>query len=185
MTSVRYVALLRGINVGRAKRVAMADLRRVLGSLGYSDVATYLQSGNAVFSAAADASTVATAVQAAVRTELGVDAAVVVRTGAELTEAIAADPFGEVAVDPAGHLLGFFAAVPPAARLAALRESLAAQQLDPERAGLHLIADAHCYLWCPHGVLKSPFGTVDWHRALGVAVTMRNWTTVTRLAEML
>ena len=45
----RYVALFRGINVGKAKRVAMADLRELLGELGYSEVATLLNSGNAVF----------------------------------------------------------------------------------------------------------------------------------------
>ena len=184
MTTTRYLALFKGINVGGAKRIAMADLRRVLGELGYHEVATHLQSGNAVFSAAGKALAVAAAVQDAVRTQLGVDAAVVVRTEQQLAAAIAADPFGEVADDPAKHLLGFFSAKPDPDRLATFRQFLDEQQLDPGVAGRQHIADDHCYLWCPRGVLKSPFGTVDWHRRLGVVVTMRNWTTVVRLAEM-
>lgn len=185
MSDTRYLALFTGINVGRAKRIAMADLRRVLGEFGYHEVATHLQSGNAVFTAEADAGTVAAAVHHLVQAELGVDAEVVVRTARQLTAAIAADPFADVADDPAKHLLGFFSAVPDAARLANFRTSLESQQLDPEVAGLQRIADDHCYLWCPQGVLKSPFGTIDWTRKLGVAVTMRNWKTALRLAEML
>lgn len=183
--TTRYLALFKGINVGKAKRIAMADLRRVLGELGYDDVPTHLQSGNAVLSASGSAAAIATAVQSAVRTELGVDAAVVVRTEQQLTAAIAGDPFGEVADDPAKQLLGFFSAVPDADRLASFVQYLDAQQLDPEVAGRHRILDDHCYLWCPQGVLKSPFGTVDWNRRLAVVVTMRNWTTVLRLAELL
>ncbi len=185
MTSTRYLALFKGINVGRAKRIAMADLRRVLADVGYGDVATYLQSGNAVFTAAGNPLAVATAVQTIVRTELAVDAAVVVRTEQQLTAAIADDPFAGVADDPAKHLLGFFSAIPDTDRLPAFRQFLDAQQLDPEIAGMHSFTAEHCYLWCPQGVLRSPFGTVDWTRRLGVVVTMRNWATVLRLAEML
>lgn len=185
MTDTRLLALFKGINVGKAKRIAMADLRRVLAELGYGDVATHLQSGNAVFTAAGDVSEVAAAVRIRVRTELGVDAAVVVRTEHELAAAIAADPFGDRADDPAKHLLGFFSAVPDVGRVAAVDQLLDARELDPEVADGHLIADDHCYLWCPQGVLKSPFGTLDWDRKLGVVVTMRNWTTVLRLADLL
>lgn len=185
MTTLRYLVLFKGINVGRAKRIAMADLRRVLGELGYSDVATHLQSGNAVFNADTDAPAVADAVQAGVRTALGVDAAVVVRTAAELAAAMAADPLRDLANDPSRHLLGFFSAAPSVIRLAACREFLGAQQLDPQVAGVQVIAERHCYLWCPSGVSRSPFATLDWDRRLGVVVTMRNWATVSRLAEML
>jgi uncharacterized protein (DUF1697 family) len=185
MTDTRYLALFKGINVGKAKRIAMADLRRVLGELGYGDVATHLQSGNAVFTATGDPTAVAVAVQTAVRTELGVDAPVVVRTEEQLAAAITADPFGDVADDPAKHLLGFFSAVPDADRLTALAQFFQEQQLDPDVAGVHRIVAEHCYLWCPQGVLKSPFGTVDWNRRLGVVVTMRNWATVLKVADLL
>lgn len=184
MTSTRYLVLFKGINVGRAKRIAMADLRRLLGELGYEDVATYLQSGNAVFTTTEDAPAVAAAVRTGVEAELGVDAAVVVRTEKQLTDAMAADPYSDIADDPAKHLLGLFSAVPDADRLAAFRQLLDAKHVDPDVGGVHSISGDHCYLWCPKGVLESPFGTVDWGK-LGVTVTMRNWSTVLRLAEML
>lgn len=184
MTGIRYLALFKGINVGRAKRIAMADLRRLLGEMGYRDVATHLQSGNAVFTADDRPSAVASAVRATVLAQLGIDAAVVVRTEPQLAAAIAADPFAGIADDPAKHLVGFFSAVPAADRLMEFRRYLH-DRLDPAVAGEQLIAVDHCYLWCPQGVLTSPFGTVDWDRRLGVVVTMRNWSTVLRLAELL
>ena len=70
----RYVALFRGINVGKAKRIAMADLRELLEGLGHGDVSTLLNSGNALFSApAAPVDKLAARIHAAVARQLGVD----------------------------------------------------------------------------------------------------------------
>ena len=179
-----YIVLLKGINVGRAKRVAMSDLRALLGGLGYQDVATHLQSGNAVFSASGPAAQVGAAIEKGLLDELEVDVRVVVRTRAQLVEAVEADPYTDVADDPAKHLLGFFSAVPDAHRLSAFEELVVAKEVDPEVGGLHRIVRDHCYLWCPQGALKSLFGTVDWDRKLGVTVTMRNWSTVLKLVQM-
>ena len=184
MPKTRYVALLKGINVGKAKRLAMADLRDLLSGLGYTDVVTHLQSGNAAFTASGSAAAVATAVQGSLLSELNLDVAVIVRTRAQLVAAIDADPFADLADDPAKHLLGFFSAVPSKARLTAFEEFLAAREPDPEVVGQYRIDRDHCYLWCPQGVLKSLFGTVDWDGKLGVTVTMRNWTTALKLLEI-
>ena len=189
MTDIRYVALLKGINVGKAKRVAMADLRALLSGLGYRDVLTYLQSGNVAFTAGGRAGPVAAgpvtaAIERGLVSELGLDVRVVVRTHRQLVDAIAADPFADIADNPSRHLLGFFSAVPDATRLAAFEDFVTNKQLDPEVAGLHRISADHCYLWCPQGVLKSLFGTVDWDRKLGVTVTMRNFSTALELVEI-
>lgn len=196
MTDTRYVALLKNINVGRAKRIAMADLRSMLAGLGYQDVRTHLQSGNTVFTAGRGdsiaaaahspqtAATVATTIERGLVANLGVEARVVVRTHQQLVAAVAADPFADVADDPSKHILGFFSAAPEPAKLTEFEALVAARDLDPEVAGLHRISGDHCYLWCPQGVLKSLFGTVDWDRKLGVTVTMRNWSTALRLVEM-
>ena len=184
MANTRYIALLKGINVGKAKRVAMADLRAMLSGLGYQDVATHLQSGNAAFAAAGSAASVRAAMESGLRADLGVDVKVVVRTHAQLVAAVRADPYAGIADDPARHLLGFFSAVPEKGKLAAFEEFLAGREADPATQGLHRIAGDHCYLWCPQGVSKSLFATVDWDRQLGVTVTMRNWTTALRLIEM-
>lgn len=175
---VRLVALLRGINVGRAKRVEMAKLRALLTDLGYGEVRTLLQSGNAVFTCEpAAAETAAADIERAVAEEVGVQAKVVVRTVEELAAAIAADPLGEVATDPSRHLLGFLAEEPEAD---AVRD-LTARDFGDDRLE---IVGWHCYLWCPAGVLASPFAKLDWERTLGVAATMRNWSTVTKLAAL-
>src|SRR6195952_6121633 len=63
MPKTRYVALLKGINVGKAKRLAMADLRDLLGGLGYTDVVTHLQSGNVAFTGSGAAAAGGTAGQ--------------------------------------------------------------------------------------------------------------------------
>src|SRR4051812_32762051 len=96
----RYVALFRGINVGKAKRIAMADLRALLGKLGYAEVATLLNSGNAVFSAsAAPAARHAERIRAAVAKQLGVDARVIVKTQRDLARMLAENALLEVATN--------------------------------------------------------------------------------------
>ncbi|SDO80397.1 Uncharacterized conserved protein, DUF1697 family [Nakamurella panacisegetis] len=180
----RYVALLKGINVGKAKRVAMADLRAVMSGLGLADVATHLQSGNAAFTAEDPGDAVGRAIEKALLDELKLDVRVVVRTHAQLVAAVGSDPYSDIADDPAKHLLGFFSAIPDAGRVAAFEDLVKAKHVDPAVGGLHHIDRDHCYLWCPQGALKSLFGTVDWDRKLGVTVTMRNWTTALKLVEM-
>src|SRR4029077_17381759 len=89
----RRVALLRGINVGTAKRLAMADLRRVFEDLGYDDVRTLLNSGNVVFTARTAASPdQAARVQKAIADRLGIQSRVVVLTRREIADAVAANP---------------------------------------------------------------------------------------------
>lgn len=93
----RYVALLRGINVGGRNKVAMADFRRVTASLGHTEVATYIQSGNVVFTSP-DSSTisVADALEQEIARSLGVQPAVVVLSRAGLAQVIADNPFPQV-----------------------------------------------------------------------------------------
>ena len=91
-----HIALLRGINVGGRNRVAMADLREVVLGLGYTDVATYIQSGNVVFaSEEAETAMIAAALERAIAEHLGVRPKVVVLTRAELARVVADNPFPE------------------------------------------------------------------------------------------
>ena len=88
-----HVALLRGINLGPHKRVAMPALRALVASLGHTDVATYIASGNVVFTPADAAAPLAADLERAIAAELGVTCRVVVLTCAELARAVAADPY--------------------------------------------------------------------------------------------
>lgn len=175
------LALIRGINVGPSKRVAMADLRDLLAELGYSDVRTHLQSGNAVFSTGAKPSAVAVDIEEALADKVGVRASVVVRTGRQLAAAMAADPLADIADNGSRHFLGFLSAAPDPAKVAGLPELGDAADTAPD--AVRLVGD-HLYLWCPNGILKATFSRVDWDRKLGVVVTMRNWNTATKLAEL-
>lgn len=91
-----HIALLRGITVGGRNRVAMAGLCQVVLGLGYTDVATYIQSGNVVFaSEEADTAMIAAALERAIAEHLGVRPKVVVLTRAELARVVADNPFPE------------------------------------------------------------------------------------------
>lgn len=174
----RVVALLRGINVGRNKRVQMADLRRVLADLGYSEIRTHLNSGNAVFSCPpGSVGGAAERIQDAIATELGVQCAVMTRTKAELDRVLADNPLADVATDPARFLVGFLSApVKPAAARKVTEADYGADQIR--------IVGKHAYLWCPTGINDSPVTKLAWSKELGVSITTRNWTTVGKLAEL-
>lgn len=174
MIAGRMVALLRGINVGRAKRIAMADLRALVEGLGYHDVSTLLNSGNIIFSAPdATTSEAATNIEAAISAQLGVSSRVTVVTAAELAQIVAQNPLLGIAPDHSRLLVAVLNN--PADR--SLVEPLAAEDWSPEAFALGTRA---CYLWCPAGVLDSKPATAM-GRVLRDAVTSRNWATILKL----
>jgi uncharacterized protein (DUF1697 family) len=169
-----HVALLRGINVGKAKRVAMADLRAAVESLGFGDVRTVLNSGNVVFAAprgaAADAGP---RIERALAARCGVSSKVTVLTAAELGAMVAENPLTAVGTNPSRLLVAVLAARDLRSRI----EPLARQDWSPDALALGTRA---AYLWCPNLQLGSPLAAAL-GRALGDAVTTRNWSTITRL----
>ncbi len=178
-----YVALLRGINVGRAKRIAMADLRALISALGHQEVTTYLQSGNAVFSTGrTDAGALAAEIEEAIGTELGLSVRCVLRDRAELARVVAANPLAGVATDPQ-RLLVSFTSIRPDPDLAAA--------LDP-RAYLpeqFAVGEREIYAWLPEGVLKSRLTNAFFERHFGpktgMICTARNWNTIVKLLALL
>jgi len=173
----RYVALLRGINVGRAKRVAMADLRGLVEDLGYADVRTHGNSGNVAFSTpGATAGAAARRIELALAERVGVSSRVTVLSAAALEAAVRGNPLLDIAVEPSRLLVAFPADPADLASLA----KLARRRWDPEALAL---GDGVAYLWCPTGILESRvLESVE--RALGDAVTTRNWSTTTKLLAL-
>ena len=170
----KQVALIRGINVGRAKRVAMAELRTLVEELGYIDVRTLLNSGNVVFTAPGKvARDAAPRIEAALAKKLGVSARVTVLTAAELAVVVAENSIVESATDPSRLLVTVLSN--PADRLRL--EPLTQEDWSTEILALGTHA---AYLWCPEGILASRLaGAVN--RVLRDATTARNWTTITKL----
>jgi len=118
----RFAALLRGINVGRAKRIAMADLRDAFESLGYRNVRTLLNSGNVVFDGPAQpVARHAARIRKSVADDLGVDALVVVKTADEVAGAIAENKLAKIATDPKRLLVVFTTDAKSLAALAPIR----------------------------------------------------------------
>ncbi len=173
MTS-RYAALIRGINVGRAKRVAMADLRALVEGLGFTDVRTLLNSGNVVFSGPhAVPDKVAMRIEKALAADLGVSARVMVLTAKEIADAVAENPLGTVADDPSRLLVAICAKPSDRQKLT----PILTQDWGPEALA---ISTRVAYLWCPEGILASRLVEAV-NRTLGDAVTARNWATMQKL----
>ena len=174
----RYVALLRGINVGTAKRVSMADLRRLFEDLGYEDVRTLLNSGNVVFTIPRAASRDHSArVQKAIADRLDITSRVVVLTKREVAEAVADNPFRSAADNPSRLLVLACADSTGIAQLKPLLQ----EHWNPEALAL---GTRVAYLWCANGIGVSRLWTMV-NRAIGDAGTARNMATMTRLLAVL
>ena len=168
-----HVALLRGINVGTAKRVAMEDLRTLMAALGYGDVRTLLNSGNVVFSAGRRRGDPSRRIGSEIEKQLGVSSRVTVLTAAELDVAVRGNSLLKVATHPSRLLVGVLASRDDRARI----EPLARRRWRGERLAL---GERVCYLWCPDGVAKSRV-LVEVEKLLGDGITSRNWGTMQKL----
>lgn len=170
-----WVALLRGINVGAAKRIPMSALRAVFENSGFTDVATLLNSGNVVFEASTPPD--AQALREAVRDASGVDSEIVVVDAATFRSIADGNPLRASGREPKRLAVAFSAAPLDPARLEAPTPDL----LGEEEL---VIATWAIYQWLPNGVLASPVPTAFW-KSLGSAVTARNDATVQKIVALL
>jgi uncharacterized protein (DUF1697 family) len=175
---MRYAALLRGINVGGNKKVAMAQLRELLADLGYTDVVTYLQSGNAVFaSPVADPQALGRAIADGITERFGMSVSVVIRTGAELAAALSSSPLPGEPENPSRFFVAFLAAEPTASSI----KAIAAESFHPDQLW---VSGREAYLWCPDGAADTKLTNAFLEKRLGVTATSRNWNTVTKLVSL-
>jgi uncharacterized protein (DUF1697 family) len=171
------ILLLRGINLGAHKRIAMPELRALLTDAGFGEVRTYVQSGNVVAFSDEPPAEVASEAERLIARRFGFDVAVIVRTAEELAEVVRRNPLADVAVNPKRYQVSFLEAEPDAAVL----ERIAALRVEPER----LVAiGRELYAWHPNGIARSKMWDKLAGPGLGVRSTARNWTTVTALEAM-
>ena len=171
----RFVALLRGINVGTAKAVAMSELRACFEALGFQNVHTVLRSGNVVFDSTGPVDNAA--LETAIARDTGVSAAVVVIDGARFREIVAQNPLARVAVDPSRALVHFLDRVPD--------DTSSGRPTDEELLPEQLAVGPHAiYQWCPDGISKSKV-PAKYFTGLGTAATGRNLRTVEKLIALL
>jgi uncharacterized protein (DUF1697 family) len=170
----RLVALLRGINLGSKRRVAMADLRALLEELGYTDVRTVLQSGNAVFTGPKTKAREKLEQALAERFGMGID--VILRTMDELHAVVDADPFGADVTNATRYFVVFLDAAPKADALRTITD----QDFSPDRVAA---GGRELYAWCPDGMQDSRLMRELGKPGLAGTATVRNWSTVNKLLE--
>lgn len=175
--SQRRIVLLRGINLAGRRRVAMADLRKLLEGHGYEDVRTHLQSGNVVLTSGVSADRLAKKLESQLEAGLGFEIEVIVRTRAELARVVARNPLGDVAKDSSRYLVTFLR-TKPAAKV--VRE-LSAVDVAPEQVA---VGGREVYSWHPGGSQGSPLAKLLAKTGVSGAGTNRNWRTVTKLLEL-
>lgn len=178
---MRYAALLRGVNVGGHGRLPMADLRAILEGLGYREVATYLQSGQAVLTTdEPDEDAVAARVRDALTARTGAEIDVMARSHDYLQAVLDNCPF------PAGQGPGkqFHVAYASAGLDPSRFEAIDAAAFAPEQFAL---GDRLIYFWLPGGIGRSKLATKAVGRGIldpDVWVTVRNWNTAVKLADL-
>lgn len=175
---MRYVALLRGINVGGNNMIKMETLRATLASLGFENVASYINSGNLAFDTAkTDDGKLAQKIHDAIEAEFGFDISVMVRSIAEIEEVVAWNPFdGQFENDKDVHV--FF-----------LKDELTGEQHalmlgQATENEMYAVIDRHVISMLKISIFDSSVGKGFIDKKLKVAATARNWRTVKKLAEL-
>jgi len=176
---IRYVALLRGINVSGHKQVKMNQLRAVCIDIGFGNVRTYIQSGNVIFeSAASSEKTLVGKVKSAILKEFGFSVPVLVFPASQLKRVLQQNPYlKEKGVDLSKLHVAFLSAVPSKTALANLANVKAG------RDEFQCI-DTLVYLHCPNGYGTTKLSNTAIEKAFGIEATTRNWKTVNQLYQM-
>jgi len=170
-----YVALLRGVNVGR-NTLKMDRLRTLCSELGAKNVRTYVQSGNVVFEAQGTPSQWAAKLERKLASEARLPISVIVRTAAEVSRIVSGNPFlKEKGIDTARLAVTFLQEAPSKAAL----QALGALEIGSER--FHC-AGKDIYIHCPEGFADAKLYSID--KVLQQKTTTRNWNTVNKLHEM-
>lgn len=174
-----FIALLRGVNVGGNKQVAMADLRELLTRLGYEDPRTLLQSGNLVFrSRPRTTEELERALEAEVEKHLGLRTDFFVRTAEQWNSIIAHNPFRKEAERDPSHLLVMCLKDAPLAKdMKTLQEAIQGREVI--RA-----SGTHAYIVYPDGIGRSRLTNALIDGKLGTRGTGRNWNTVLKIREL-
>lgn len=170
MTS--YAALLRGVNLGPTNKVAMPTLKALAEALGYAEVQTYINSGNLTFTSRKRPATLVTELQTALTTELGLRIDVAVRTRAQMTAVLAANPYPNG--DPSRVTVAFLTG--------SLADDAAAEVASLQKTEEVTFGTEEVYVHYPDGIGTSKLA-VQLSKALGVSSTVRNVRTVAAVLE--
>ncbi len=174
-----FVSMLRGVNLAQHRRMTMKELRAVYESIGLHDVQTHLQSGNVVFRAEEkNAARLAHRIEDAIEKKFGFRSDIILRTPAELHDAIARNPFAARRGIEPNRLLVTFLATDPGEEA---REQVRKIKSHPEELR---IDGRELYIYYPNGMARPKVAWAALERILKTSGTGRNWNTVTKLLEI-
>jgi uncharacterized protein (DUF1697 family) len=173
------IALLRGINVGGNRKLPMAELRSICTDLGWTDVQSYIQSGNLIFRSSAEPARLETDLEKAIEHRFGFSVAVLVRAGEELPGYVAGNPFPDESERQPNRVMLALSKRPPNAG--------AVDELERRATAGERVVQVGDAIWIHYpggsGPSKLSPGLLD--RVTGSPVTTRNWRTVLKLQEMI
>jgi uncharacterized protein (DUF1697 family) len=174
---LKLALLLRGINVGGNNKIAMSDLKALLAELGYEDIKTILNSGNAVVETTDSAAKAESRVCEAIASTLKLKIEVMARTHKELAAVVKADPLGKLATNPSHYAVAFLRKAPPKNAL---------DSLDPEAYAPECwkLVGRELFIWYANGQAKTKLVGTFWEKQLKMAATARNWNTVVKLRDL-
>ena len=170
----RYVAFLRGINLGPTNKISMPRLRELAEDLGYTDVTTYINSGNLILTGTDPAATIEQRLAGAIAGELGLKIDVAVRTPARLAAIVAENPFPDG--NPTYVTVAFLAKAAPAEAKRRLAE--VATEKEP-----YVFSGQEVYVYYTQGQGRSKL-SARFSDVIGVSATVRNLRTVTKVLEL-
>jgi uncharacterized protein (DUF1697 family) len=179
MAGARYVALLRGINVGGRNKVVMAEVRDALTSAGFEDVGTYIASGNVLFRSDRQAATLEDEIERVLERRSGLPLAVVVRSHRQVRAAIDQAPADFVALDGTHHRDAVFLKAPltPAKAMGVVRLR---EGVDQAWAGPGVVYFARLSAERQRSLMSRMVGTPEYQ-----LMTIRSWATTTKLLALL
>ncbi len=174
----RYISILRGINVGGRRKILMADLKVLYKELGFSNVTTYIQSGNVAFdSPKTESQKLSGKIKEAIDKTYGFDVPVIIRTAEEIKQAIAINPFLKGEADIEGLFLAFLAEEPSKENL----EKLKSIEFPEDKFE---VIEKDVFIYCSGRFSDSKLTNNFFENKLKVAATTRNWKTVKKLHEI-
>ena len=177
---MKYVSILRGINVSGQKKIKMSDLKTLYETLGFKNVMTYIQSGNVIFeSSDKNQSRIKTLIEDAIEKKYEFSVPVVIRTNAEIGGLLKNSPFGAIDLAEEGTkvLVTFLGNTPDKDDVSNVRDYVVL----PEKL---VVKGREVYVYCPNGYGKSKLSNTFLENKLRVEATTRNWKTVHKLYEL-
>ncbi len=174
---VKYISVLRGINVGGKRKILMADLKKLYAELGFTNCVSYIQSGNVIFEYSdSQNNELAILIQNTIAEKYGFDVPVIVRTRNEWEQSVQANPY--IKTHKTENLHVSFLNENPKAELS---EAISELNFEPDR---FQIIDKDVFIYCPGQYHKTKLSNQFFESKLKLKATTRNWNTVLKLLEL-